>query len=156
MKKTGKIELEKCPICGRMIFTLYGNQVDQNGERSDGCFCQCGWHKTCGGELKPDKIDFPNHISLNEAKRRFQAKQPLTPTYDDFIAMLRYWTEIQFFYLGIKYGVCLDRESVYIYVWGGDVVCEYPTIEEFAAKANINGMLLKDLWPQIKDVDWAE
>lgn len=155
-KKTSKIQVEKCPICERMIFTISGNQVDKDGGWGEGSFCQCGWTKTCNGHLEPDKLDYPNHMSLNKAKQRYQAKLPLIPDYDDFIAMVDYWGEIQFFHLGIKYGVCLDKESVYIYVWGGDIVCEYATMEEFAAKANINGTLLKDIWSQIKDVDWAD
>ncbi len=154
-KKKEKIEIEKCPICGRMIFTISGNQVDNNGEHSEGCICECGWHKTNSGKIKPDEIDWPNHISLNKAKQYYQLGQPLNPDYDDFIAMVKYWGEIQFFYLGTKYGVCSDWDSVYIYFWNGNIVCKYSTIEEFTAKANLNGVLLKDLWPQVKDVDWA-
>lgn len=155
-KKTAKIQVEKCPICGCMIFTISGNQVDKDGGWGDGSYCQCGWTKTCYGENKPDELDYPNHMSLNKAKQRHQARLPLAPDYEDFIAMLKYWGEIQFFYLGIKYGVCLDKESVYIYVWNGDIVCEYATLEEFATKANINGVLLKNLWQDVKDVDWAD
>ena len=157
MYRTEKIEIEKCPICGRTIFTISGNQVDKNGGYGDGSYCQCGWTKTYGGELEPDKLDYPNYISLNEAKRRYKAGLPLTPTYDDFIEMFKYWTELVFYYRGVKYGVIWDRDySVYIYVWGGDTVCHCSTLDEFIAKANINGVLLKDIWSEIKDVDWMD
>lgn len=156
-KKAAKIEVEKCPICGCMIFTISGNQVDKDGGWGDGCICQCGWTKTCNGHLKPDELDYPNHMSINQAKQRYQAGLPLTPDYDNFIDMINYWGEVVFFYRGIKYGVIWDCDyKLNLYVMGGDTVCRFSTLEEFAAKANINGVLLKDLWVDVKNADWMD
>ncbi len=68
--------------------------------------------------------------------------------------MIDYYGEVEFNSNLIRYGVAMNQEDdemwyFELFIIDKEVVCKYLTLEEFAAKANINGILLKDLWPQV-------
>lgn len=147
-----EIKFEKCAVCGQVVAV-------RNGRVNE---CQhCGWVVVARPEEQPDVIAMPNFISLNKAQQLYQAGKPLNPEYDDFIQMIKYYGEVEFCYNFIRYGVKRyyesDGKTYYeLFIVDGAVVCKYLTLEEFAAKANINGVLLKDLWPQVTNADWLQ
>ncbi len=147
-----KIEIEKCAVCGQMV-TVRSDRVNE---------CQhCGWIVAAQAAEQPNIIAIPNFISLNKAQQLYQAGKPLIPDYDDFIKMLDFYGEVEFRYNGIRYGVATNlgddgKYYIELFIVDGEVVCKYLTLEEFAAKANINGVLLKDLWPQVTNADWLQ
>ena len=147
MNKKTEIKFEKCAVCGQAV-AVQNNRANE---------CQhCGWYVAPQAEETPDEVAMPNFVSLNKARQLYQAGKPLIPDYDDFIKMLDFYGEVEFYYNLVRYGVATnpgDDGEYYIelFIVDGEVVCKYLTLEEFAAKANINGVLLKDLWPQVKN-----
>jgi len=152
MNHNNEMKFEKCAVCGQVV-TVYKDQVNK---------CQhCGWIVVKQPERQPDVIAIPNFMSLNKARQLYQAEKPLKPDYNDFIQMINYYGEVEFKYNLIRYGVAMnqgDDEKWYyeLFIVDKEVICKYITLEEFAAKANINGVLLKDLWTQVKNVNWLQ
>lgn len=152
MNKKNEIQFEKCAVCGQAVAV--------RNDRVNECQ-QCGWIVARQATGQPNVIAMPNFVSLNKARQLFQAGKPLEPDYDDFIQMIRYYGEVEFYYNFVRYGIATnlgDDGECYIelFIVDGEVVCKYLTLEEFATKANINGVLLKDLWPQVKNANWLQ
>ena len=153
MNKETEIKFEKCALCGQAVAVR--NDLAANE-------CQhCGWYVVPRPEEQPDAVAMPNFVSLNKARQLYQAGKPLIPDYDDFIQMIEYYGEVEFYYNLVRYGVAyyLENDGKWYYelfIVDDKVVCQYLTLEEFAAKANINGVLLKDLWPQVKNANWLQ
>ena len=58
-------------------------------------------------------------------------------------------------YNGNKYGAMKDYDVYDFYLWDNEEgFQEYGSIEEFGEKANIGGVLLKDLWKEIKKIEY--
>lgn len=152
MNKKNEIQFEKCAVCGQAV-AVQNDRVNE---------CQhCGWIVAPQAAAQPDVIAMPNFVSLDKARQLYQAGKPLEPDYDDFIQMIRYYGEVEFYYNLVRYGVATYQEDdgewyFELFIIDGAVVCKYLTLEEFAAKANINGTPLKDLWSQVKNTNWLQ
>ncbi|MCL2061224.1 MAG: hypothetical protein FWH03_01175 [Firmicutes bacterium] len=136
-----------CAICAKpFLIDKYGSGRCEN----------CGWKQT--GLDKPDDINWNyNFISFNKAKQLFSEGKPIKPDFSDFLACMRVYNELEFYYKGKHYGVLTDNyEMVDFYEWNVmEGVQIYTSIEEFAAKANINDVLLKDIWSSVEKVGTA-
>lgn len=138
---------KQCDVCGNIVY------VDQFG---GGTCNHCGWVQTSLNE--PGKLDRPNFISFNKAKQLWKAGKPVKPDFEDFLECMKFCGELEFYNNGKHYGVLSDSKGkIDFYEWNvmdrGYQV--YYSIEEFAAKANIDGVLLRDIWDTVEGVDTA-
>ena len=144
-----KIFEKKCDVCGK---TLLASKTG-NGE------CQyCGWYNNRLGEINENEVIFPNLISLNKAKILYQEGKPFRPDLNDFLDGLYFYSEMLFEYNSEVYEVFLkanknskSNDDCYIVFCSKNFQQEYTSRKEFENKANINGVLLKDMWDKIEN-----
>lgn len=135
-----------CSICGRNVV------VDQYLNGNCG---YCGWEQ--GGDALdyPDIVRYPNRIPFNQAKKLFGEGKPLIPSFEDFIGMFKFYSEVEFTYKGRLFGLYAPHNHILeFFEQGNDDIQYYNTIEEFKANAYIDRILLKDIWHYVKDVDY--
>lgn len=139
----------KCAVCGHSIM------VDEVGN-GDNCI-NCGWVQNIGNLEFPDRVECPNLVSLNKARKLYKEGKPFTPDFDDFINGYNFYGEMEFTYNGITYGV-MGVENVGVEFWGmnTDKYEIFKDIDEFKQKAQIDGKLLKDVWHNIKNANWLQ
>lgn len=139
---------KQCDVCGNIVY------VDQFG---GGTCNHCGWVQVHLD--RPDDIHWSyNFVSFNKAKELRQAGNPIKPDFEDFLECMKVYCELEFYCNGKHYGVLSDSKGkIDFYEWNvmdrGYQV--YYSIEEFAAKANIDGVLLRDIWDSVEGVDTA-
>ena len=79
------------------------------------------------------------------------------PDFDDFIGGYNFYTEMEFTYKGIMYGLMgvenIGVEFFEIDTGKGDT---FKDIDEFVQKAQINGKLVKDIWTEVENVNWLQ
>ena len=77
-------------------------------------------------------------------------------TYMEFIRLIEAGFELQFFYKKHKYGIT-QFDGYEFYEWDKEEGYQtYPTIEEFKENININGVKIKEIWQDVKKVDFAD
>lgn len=77
-------------------------------------------------------------------------------SYEQFIYLIKSGYEMQFYYKKRKFG-STQFDGYEFYEWNKDEGYQsYKTIEEFSDKINIDGKKLKDLWSEVKKVDFAD
>ena len=138
--------LAKCPVCGKIC------AVDQfgNGECDN-----CSWGLGRDDEKVPDKVQYPNLVSLGKARRLYREGKPLKPDFDDFIAGLEMYSEMTFYYKGIEAAVYYDEYGNIRLKYGGQKAV-FPSAEEFYDNARVDGKLLKDVWDKIEKADYMQ
>lgn len=135
----------KCAVCYQDILVdKYGN-----GERCS----RCGWEQ-CNISLDiPDKPRGNNCVSLDKARMLFSEGRSLLPSFEDFIEMHKYYGEVEFRYKGKMYGVT-GRNVAFYEANNPQSTQHYDSIEDFAIKAHIDGVLVKDIWESVEDVGY--
>lgn len=139
-----KDQIVKCSICGNAALQdQYGN-----GE------CKtCGWkfsrneeqlEKSCG-------ISYPMLVSPTTAREQYKKGLPFKATFNEFVNGLFFYSEMLFKYKDVMYEVFLRDDDMIVFC-SEDMQQEYKTRKEFEEQANINGVLVKDLW---QDVSFA-
>ena len=138
--------VKKCDICGQVVITdMYGNGTCEH----------CGWEQDESATENPDKVIYPNLVSFNRGKKLIKENKKLTPSFEEFIEGLYCYKEMQFYYKNKLYGVLWLQDSIDFYEYNIiESLGLYKTIEEFAAKANINGVLLKDIWDKTENAGY--
>ena len=154
-----KDQMCKCSICGMVALKdEWGNGECQN----------CGWKFSKDEEQfeKDMGISYPMLVSPTTARKQYKAGQPFKATFDEFVNGLKFYSEMTLKYNNKNFGVYFHRDKNKkvsgVLELDGRVeffedkiiksLQEYNSIQEFKNKANINGVLLKDLW---KDVSFA-
>ena len=141
----------KCSVCG------YPVMVDEIG---NGEVCaNCGWRQDSAAKKLPDDVGIANPISLNKARRLYKEGKPFEPDFDDFIEFCEMYGEVEFKYSGRLF--VIDRGNNETILFGEDngftqervIPTVFANIDEFADKASIDGVLVKDLWHKIKNFD---
>ncbi|MCL2061225.1 MAG: hypothetical protein FWH03_01180 [Firmicutes bacterium] len=135
-----------CAICTKPFL------IDKYG---GGSCDYCGWthHNVYD---RPDKIVRGDFVSFNKAKQLFSEGKPIKPDFSDFLDCMKVYFELEFFYKGKQYGLLFIKGEYHFYEWNVmEGVQIYASIEEFAAKANINDELLKDIWDSVEKVGEA-
>lgn len=135
----------KCPVCGKIsMIDQYGNGECKN----------CLWNLDRACEANPDRVQYPNLVSLNKARLLYRQGKPLKPSFEDFIKGLIMYSEMTFYYA--------NREAA-VYYSGGNICFDYDektqkfTDEnDFYAHASIGGKLLKNIWDDIKNADYMQ
>ncbi len=131
----------QCPICGKTALQdQYGN-----GE------CKhCGWKFSKDEKEFEEKlgISYPMLVSPTTAQEQYKKGLPFKATFKEFMNGLFFYSEMLFTYGGVTYEVFLKSDDV-IAFGSAEMQQEYPSRQEFENKANINGVLLKDLWQDV-------
>ena len=150
-----KDQIVKCDVCGNVAFTdQYGN----------GHCEKCDWRIDEYCRKSPDKVQYPNMVSLNKAKKLYKEGKPFIPSFDDFIAGLIMYSEMEFDFNGNPYFVYFfyDKQKGYPY---GDVefyknevdeIQRFASTQDFKNNASINGKLLKDIWQDVKNARYMQ
>lgn len=131
--------IKKCDVCGADIkIDVYGNGYCKN----------CGWHNV--REEYSEKANYPNFLSLEDARKTYSQGRKLLPTFDGFLDILSRGFEMALWYKNKKYGAMRNGAMYDFYLWNSEEIFqEYSTVNEFADNANIDGKLLKEIWNEI-------
>lgn len=143
-----KIDLKACDVCGKIV------AIDQFGFGK----CEnCGWIQDPNLIEMPDKVMYPNRISLNKARFLYKQGKKLEPDIDDFIAGLMMYSEMEFWYNNKNYGVCHANNQIEFFEDKNESSLQvYANTSEFREKANIDGKLLKDIWKDVVKADYMQ
>ena len=78
------------------------------------------------------------------------------PSFDEFIELIGFGLEMQFYYKKRKFGTS-HFDGFEFYEWDiEDGYQNYDTLEDFAKKINIHGMLVKDIWNSVSRINFAD
>lgn len=135
---------KKCDVCGRDIL------IDKLG--FGGC-SNCGWQNSSAALGRPDYPYLDNFVSLNNAKQLYSEGKPIKPSFDEFI---RVYGEVQFKYKNNVYGIIRGDKISMFCVGVNDSTKVYLSYEDFENRANIDGLLLKDIWYLVEAVDYLQ
>lgn len=139
-----KTMTKSCDVCGKPI------QIDKFG---NGKCKNCGWVNDRPEFTK--EANYPNFLPLEDARKAYSEGRKLLPTFEIFLDILSRGFEMALWYNGNKYGAMKDYDVYDFYLWDNEEgFQEYGSIEEFGEKANIGGVLLKDLWEEIKKIEY--
>lgn len=137
-------QMVKCSICGAVALQdQYGNGECKN----------CGWKFSKDEEMFEEKlgISYPMLVTPTTAREQYKMGLPFKATFTEFINGLFFYSEMLFTYNDKMYEVFLKQDRT-IVLCSKDVQQEYKTRQDFENNANINGMLLKNIW---KDVSFS-
>jgi hypothetical protein len=145
-----KIVEAKCDVCEKSIM------LDQYGN-GDECY-NCGWRQSEESREHPDVPAIRNIPSLNNARKLYAQGKPLVADFTDFLGAYDNYGEIEFTYNGTRYTMTYDDDQRCIALRNTKTrSCQYhKTIEAFATNANINGVLLKNLWGGVTNTDFLQ
>lgn len=89
-----------------------------------------------------------------ELMEKVEKKQKLT--YGEFVEIVGYGLEMQFFYKKRKFGIT-KFDGFEFYEWEKDEGYQnYKSLKEFADKINIDGVKVKDIWDKIYKLNFAD
>ena len=136
---------KRCDVCGSLVM------VDKSG---CGECKHCGWYNHPWTLENPDGVCDVNFMTLNHAREQHLAKKPLRPSFDEFKEMVRTYGEMEFAYKGTRYGVIRGKtiELFNATVDDGKDLKRYGSLDDFIARADIKGRLVKDLWSEVSGV----
>lgn len=136
--------MTKCDVCGSdIVGSGYQDLVCKN----------CGWIQDEMAVKFPNKLNYPNITSLKNAKEMHKNGLKIKPIYEDFIEMVRMNLEPSFMYKKRRFGSTKFDGFEFYECDKQEGYQNYKTIEEFEQKVNIDGVLLKDIWQEIEDVE---
>ena len=131
-----------CDVCGKAILV----SKTGNGE----CL-HCGWYNNILGARNDDKVIFPNFVSLNKAKRLYQEGKPFSPDLNDFVEMLYFYSEVEFWYKGLNCCVSIREDNKIEFGWSPDNVYYFADKNDFIQNAKIGDEYVKDIWDKVED-----
>lgn len=150
MKKDNSHErnIEKnCDLCGRPLL------VDQY--RWGRCE-HCGWDNCEAALENPDYPYMGNFLSYNNAKKLYKEGKPLRPNFEEFIEFFRVYGEVQFTHKKKVYGFYRGNPIAMFCVGVNNSTKYYESYDDFRKRAEIDGLLLKDIWNEVEGVNYLE
>lgn len=133
---------KKCVICGNSVLTdIYGQGR---------CF-NCNWYNDVMDEENENEVIFPNLVSLNKAKRLYQEGKPFSPDLNDFMEMLYFYSEVEFWYKGLNCCVTLKEDSKIEFGWSPDNVYYFADKDDFIKNAKIGNEYIQDIWDKVEN-----
>lgn len=142
-----KIIHKKCDVCGQYIL------IDKLGF---GSCANCGWQNSDAALERPDYPYLDNFVSLNNAKQLYSEGKPIKPSFDEFIEFIRVYGEVQFKYRNNVYGI-IRGDKISMFCVGVNYSTKvYLSYEDFKNRADIGGLLLKDIWDLVEAVDYLQ
>lgn len=140
----------KCDVCGHSVM------VDMIG---NGDTCKtCGWRQDAAAKELPDQILLANKVSLEKARRLYREGKPIRPDFNDFCDFCDLYKEVEFVYDHHSYAVAKNRHGgiVLIDCENQMQLGEFANLEVFMVKAQVNGVLIRELWPKIENFEWVD
>lgn len=140
----------KCEVCGKKI----KKDIYKQGK------CPyCGWLNCFLNEEQPNKVIYPNLVSLNKAKSLYKQGKYFEPNLDEFIEGLNFYGEMQFKYNGVYYEVdVIDDNGTKIRLYdnktGATIIFDDEV--DFKNNAKVDGKFLKDVWDKTSDRYWQQ
>lgn len=145
------MKTKQCDVCGNKII------VDNYGNGND---CPvCGWRQSEEAFNHPDVAGIRNIPTLNNAKKQYkEEKSAILANFEDFIAALDNYGELEFTYNGTRFGVLLDDKgsSIVLINIDNNQKQYYSSIDSFARTSKIDGVLLKTLWNSVTNTDFLQ
>lgn len=133
---------KKCVICGNSVLTdIYGQGR---------CF-HCNWYNDVMDEENENEVIFPNLVSLNKAKRLYQEGKPFSPDLNDFMEMLYFYSEVEFWYKGLNCCLTLKEDSKIEFGWSPDNVYYFADKDDFIKNAKIGNEYIQDIWDKVEN-----
>lgn len=136
-----KNEIVKCPICGKpALQDRYGNGECKN----------CGWKFSKDEQMYEQKIgvSYPMLVTPTTAREQYKKGLPFKATFDEFLNGLFFYSEMLFTYKNVTYEVFLKPDKSIVFC-SSKMQQEYKTRKDFEKSANIDGVLVKDLWDEV-------
>ena len=135
--------VEKCQVCEKDV---------KINKYNFGKCKNCGWIYDEYSIKYPNAINPPNFVSLNQARKYILQNKKFTPTYDEFIKLIKRGLDMSFSYNGKKYQI--DKHENYT-LWeiGTDDYQEYDE-DNIYNKLSIDGILLKDIWQKVSKLQY--
>lgn len=137
-----KDQITKCSICGlTALQDQYGNGECPN----------CGWKFSKDEEMfeKELGVSYPMLVTPTTAREQYKKGLPFKATFEEFLNGLYFYSEMLFEYGETTYEVFLKGDGTIVFC-SKDMQQEYKTREEFENNANINGVLLEQLWDKVE------
>jgi hypothetical protein len=142
-------KLAKCDVCGQSIW------LDEYGN-GDEC-SNCTWRQSEEAQDHPDRAGVNNIPSLNSARKLYKQGNPLIADFDDFMQAFKSYGELEFTYRKIVYGVYAPKGTIILFESeSGKEIGFFKDTDEFRNRANIDGVLLKDLWGKVENTDFLQ
>jgi hypothetical protein len=140
--------LKKCDVCKHLVNVYIGYSYE----------CPiCGWRQSEESREHPDWAGIANIPSLNSARELYKKGKPLIADFSDFVQAWERYGELEFTYKGIRYGVWGDKGMVALHSLATqENIAYFKDAKEFGEKANIKGVLLKDLWHNVTNTDFLQ
>ena len=133
---------KKCVICGNSVLTdIYGQGR---------CF-HCNWYNDVMDEENENEVIFPNKVSLNKAKKLYQEGKPFSPDLNDFMEMLYFYSEVEFWYKGLNCCVSLREDNKIEFGWSPNNVYYFANKNDFIKNAKIENEYVKDIWDKVEN-----
>ena len=133
---------KKCVICGNSVLT------DTYGQGR--CF-HCGWYNDIMDEENENEVIFPNLVSLNKARRLYQEGKLFRPDLNDFMEMLYFYSEVEFWYKGLNCCVTLGEDNKIEFGWSPNNVYYFTDKDDFIQNAKIGEEFVRDIWNNVED-----
>ena len=132
----------KCPVCEKnALKDKYGNGKCET----------CGWKIDKISKKRKDEVIYPNLISLNKAKRLYQEGKPFTPDLNDFMEMLYFYSEVEFWYKGLNCCATLREDNKIEFGWNPGNVYYFADKDDFIKNAKIGDVYVKDIWDKVEN-----
>lgn len=133
---------KKCSICGKTL------RVDQYG---NGECPHCGWYNTIGDGQNEDSVIYPNVVPENKARKLVAEGKPLRPTLEDFLDMLYFYSEVEFWYEGKNCALIISEDDQIEFGWSPDSITYYKDKDDFIQSAKIENKFVRDVWDKVEN-----
>ena len=131
-----------CPVCETNTFK------DKYGQGE----CEsCGWHIDNLSKKNKNSVIYPNLISLNKAKRLYREGKPLKPDLNDFMEMLYFYSEVEFWYKGLNCCATLREDNRIEFGWSPENIFYFLDKDDFIKNAKIGNEFVRDIWDKVKN-----
>lgn len=130
----------------------------------------CGWEDDEVQNFDPNFSGGANLLSLNDHRMLYKKHQNKdnvlslnniiysiidklknqSITFDEFILLLKAKFNMKFIYANTQYNIVFNDNCISFYQHEKKMHQLYKTSDEFIEKANINNVILRDVWPEIK------
>lgn len=96
---------------------------------------------------------FPNLISLNKAKRLYQAGKLFRPDLNDFLDGLYFYSEMEFWYKGLNCCMSLrnNTDKKIEFGWSPENEYYFSDKEDFIQNAKIGDEFVRDIWDEVEN-----
>lgn len=141
-----------CSVCGK---TIDKDIYDQG----DCPFCK--WKNSYLADVNPNKVLYPNLVSLNKAIKLYKEGKAIEPNLDEFIEALNGYGEMQFKYKDVCYAVERvfdENKNIKICFYNSKTKesAYFVNDDDFKNNAKIGNEYLKDIWEQTTDRYWLQ